>query len=850
MNLSNLNAKNDELDQTAYDFKTAECSAQTYWEKHRTFVVNEQSQKPKYYCLSMFPYPSGSIHMGHVRNYTLGDVISRFQRMNGKNVLQPIGWDAFGLPAENAAIERQIPPAQWTYANIQNMADQFKRLGFAYDWSRELTTCRPDYYQWEQWLFIQLYKKGLVYKKKALVNWDPVDQTVLANEQVIDGRGWRSKALIERREIPQWFFKITAYAEELLSDLETLSGWPESVKTMQQHWIGKSKGLVVDFSAFGETLSVFTTRADTLLGVTFLAIAPEHALAKQAAEKDSQVAAFISSCSYNSVSEAQRAREEKRGIFSGYHAQHPITQAEIPIWIANYVLTDYGSGAVMGVPAHDARDWEFADQYGIEKKAVIEPCDQRSWDIQQGAYTEPGILINCGPFSGQTSDQGSRSIADWLSQRGLGHLKTQYRLRDWGISRQRYWGAPIPMIECPVCGTSAVPESDLPVTLPEDVQFQGVQSPLRSDPAFYQTTCPQCGGPAQRETDTFDTFMESSWYYARFACPDQSQRLFDERVQYWLPVDQYIGGVEHAILHLLYSRFLHKAMRDLGLLPADQPEPFKRLLTQGMVLKEGAKMSKSLGNTVDPQAFVERYGADTVRVFMMFAAPPEQTLEWSAAGVEGSHRFLKRFWNFAQTFINQHRETPWFKDGHLQNSHRLNHLQGTQPFSRLQSDLRLKIHQTIQKITEDYERRYAFNTAVAALMTLLNTLQEFQDQGGTKELDASIVFEGLCAMILMLAPMAPHACHVLWLLTEPQGSAVIDQTWPQAHPQALEKAWVEVVVQINGKLRARIELPVGATAIEAEKKAKTDEHIQRHLALKTIKKVVYVPEKLLNFVVG
>ncbi|MFM8454426.1 MAG: leucine--tRNA ligase [Gammaproteobacteria bacterium] len=824
-------------------FKEIEAQAQDYWRQNQSFKTIENSEKPKYYCLSMFPYPSGGVHMGHVRNYTIGDVISRFQRMQGKNVLQPIGWDAFGLPAENAAIKHQVPPAAWTYQNISKMKTQLQKLGLAYDWDREITTCKPEYYKWEQWLFIQLYKKGLVYKKNSIVNWDPVDQTVLANEQVINGRGWRSDALIERKEIPQWFFKITAYAEELLADLNKLPGWPEQVKTMQYHWIGKSKGSVIFFDVpQKQRLEVFTTRADTLFGVTYLAIAPEHALAQEAAQSNPKIQAFIRACSHKSVAEAERAREEKIGIFSGLYALHPLSQEQIPIWIANYVLIDYGSGAVMGVPAHDERDWEFSNQYQIPKKQVIQAPSQSS-DLKKSADTSLGLLINSGDFSGQSSEAALESIPALLEKQNAGYLKIQYRLRDWGISRQRYWGAPIPMIECPDCGTVPVSEQDLPVVLPESVRFDGVKSPIKSDPAFYETTCPLCQKPAKRETDTFDTFMESSWYYARFACPDQDQKIFDERTNYWLPVDQYIGGIEHAILHLLYSRFFHKAMRDLGLLNSD--EPFKNLLTQGMVLKDGSKMSKSKGNTVDPQSLIDQYGADTLRLFTMFAAPPEQSLEWSAAGVEGSFRFLKRFLHFASSFIQE--EATLIQEntyaGHLDY---LNNIHA-EKLNAQQKNMRFKINETISKITDDYERRHAFNTAVAALMELLNALQDFKTQSQDQN-SKIILLEGIAASILLLSPIAPHLCHVLWDQIQVGSSAVIDQPWPKAQGITLEQDSVEIVVQINGKLRGKIEVATNASSEQAQAIAKSDAQIQRHLELHTIKKAIYVPKKLLNFV--
>ncbi|MDX1698422.1 MAG: leucine--tRNA ligase, partial [Thiohalobacterales bacterium] len=611
----------------------------------QTFRVSEDPEREKYYCLSMFPYPSGRLHMGHVRNYTIGDVIARYQRMLGKNVLQPMGWDAFGLPAENAAIQNQVPPAKWTWENIDYMRNQLRQLGFGYDWGRELATCDPDYYRWEQWFFTRLFKKGLVYKKTAVVNWDPVDQTVLANEQVIDGRGWRSGAPVERREIPQWFMKITDYAEELLADLEQLGGWPEQVVTMQRNWIGRSEGIEMQFGIEGrdEPLIIYTTRPDTLMGVTYVAVAPEHPLAAGAAANNPALQDFIDSCAHTRVAEADMATLEKQGVDTGLRALHPVTGEAVPVWAANFVLMEYGSGAVMAVPAHDQRDYEFAQQNGLAIRQVVFPAsDESEADIQRAAYTDRGLLKDSGEFSGLTSAQAFDAIADWLEAQGRGSRQVNYRLRDWGISRQRYWGCPIPIINCEKCGAVPVAEADLPVTLPVDVTVDATGSPLKKMRGFIDTTCPECGGPAERETDTFDTFFESSWYFARYACADRADAMLDERADYWLPVDQYIGGIEHAVLHLLYARFFNKLMRDEGLLGPD--EPFSRLLTQGMVLKDGSKMSKSKGNTVDPQGLIDRYGADTVRLSPLFAAPPELSVEWSDWGVVGASRFLKRLW--------------------------------------------------------------------------------------------------------------------------------------------------------------------------------------------------------------
>ena len=618
-----------------YPFRDIEQQAQTYWEQNQTFAASENSDKPKYYCLSMFPYPSGRLHMGHVRNYTIGDVLSRFHKMKGFNVMQPMGWDAFGLPAENAAIKNNTAPAKWTYENIEHMKTQLKQLGLGVDWNREIATCKPEYYKWEQWLFTELFKKGLIYKKTATVNWDPVDGTVLANEQVIDGRGWRSGALVEKRDIPQYFMKITAYAEELLNDLDKLDGWPEQVKTMQRNWIGKSYGCEVEFPIVGQSgnLKVYTTRPDTLMGATYVAVAAEHALATLAAQNNPKLAEFIAECKRGSVAEADVATAEKKGMATGLYVEHPLNGEQLPVWVANYVLASYGEGAVMAVPAHDERDFEFANKYSLPIKAVIKHTDD---DVLP--MTEHGILFNSGAFNGLNFEQATDVISSALSAKNLGKKRTQFRLRDWGVSRQRYWGCPIPIVHCTKCGEVPVPVEQLPVRLPEDVVMDGVGSPIKKYPLFYETTCPTCSGKATRETDTLDTFFESSWYFARYASFDCDTKMVDERANYWLPVDQYVGGIEHAILHLLYARFFNKLMRDVGLIKND--EPFTNLLTQGMVLKDGTKMSKSKGNTVDPQALIDAYGADTARLFMMFAAPPDQSLEWADSGVEGASRFL------------------------------------------------------------------------------------------------------------------------------------------------------------------------------------------------------------------
>ncbi len=818
--------------ESQYNPKKVEEQAQQYWQLHKTFQAVEDPLKEKFYCLSMFPYPSGTLHVGHVRNYTIGDVISRYQRMQGKNVLQPIGWDAFGLPAENAAIKHEVPPADWTYQNIAHMSQQFKRLGFGYDWNREITTCKPDYYHWEQWFFIQLYEKGLVYRKNATVNWDPVDQTVLANEQVIDGRGWRSHAKVERREIPQWFLKITAYAEELLQDLDKLSEWPLQVKTMQKNWIGKAEGALIQFKTTAETtenIEIFTTRPDTLFGVTYLALAPEHPVSLKLAEKNVLIANFLSECRNVKVAEAELATIEKRGLDTGLKAINPINQQEIPVWIANYVLMDYGSGAIMAVPAHDHRDFEFANIYHLPIRQVIKPANANSdCHVETSAFTEKGILINSEKFNELTYDEAFKAIVQYLTEKNVGKRQVHWRLRDWGVSRQRYWGAPIPMIYCESCGTVPVPFHELPVVLPEKVAFDGVGSPLKKMSEFYKTTCPKCGQAAERETDTFDTFMESSWYYARFACPNQSEKMFDKRTNYWTPVDQYIGGIEHAILHLLYSRFFHKAMRDLGLVQSD--EPFTRLLTQGMVLKDGAKMSKSLGNTVDPQSLVEQYGADTVRLFLMFASPPEQSLEWSDAGVEGAFRFLKRLWQIVVQHVGQS-QTELNSSG--------------SPITAIQKEFRRFCHEIIRKVTDDIGRRHIFNTAIAAMMELLNTIQAYHCE--TKR-DHMLVKEALEALLLMLSPITPHITHALWRILGHE-DAIINQPWPKVDLEALQRETLDVVVQVNGKVRAQITVAAKIDNKTLEKAALEHENVKRHITGKELQKVIIVPNKLINIVV-
>jgi leucyl-tRNA synthetase len=858
-------------------YKPAEIErqAQEFWEHNKTFRVSEEPDREKFYCLSMFPYPSGRLHMGHVRNYTIGDVIARYQRMLGKNVLQPMGWDAFGLPAENAALKNKVPPAGWTYDNIGYMREQLKRLGFAYDWDRELATCKPEYYRWEQWLFTKLYEKGLVYKKNAVVNWDPVDQTVLANEQVIDGRGWRSGALVERREIPQWFLRITAYAEELLNGLDELPGWPEAVRTMQANWIGRSEGLELEFAIEGsdERLTVFTTRPDTLMGVTYVAVAAGHPLARKAAEGNAEVAAFIEECRAGTTSEADLETMEKKGIDLGLRALHPVTGEAVPVYAANFVLMGYGTGAVMAVPGHDQRDYEFARKYGLPIRGVIRPADAEAADISERAYTEKGVLYNSGPFDGLDFQGAFDAIAEYVEERDRGRRQVNWRLRDWGVSRQRYWGAPIPMIKCPHCGDVPVPEDQLPVVLPEDVELTGTGSPIKQDPDWYTTTCPRCGGAAERETDTFDTFMESSWYFARYACPDNDSAMLDERARYWLPVDQYIGGIEHAILHLLYARFYNKLLRDVGLI--DNDEPFTNLLTQGMVVaetyfreEEGAhrhwfnpaevevqrddrgratgarlladgrpvemggieKMSKSKNNGVDPQTMIDQYGADSVRLFMMFAAPPDQSLEWSDAGLEGACRFLKRLWRLVAAHV---------ADGPA----------GSVDVAALdegQKSLRRRVHETIAKVSDDIGRRFTFNTAIAAVMELVNDLSRFDDDS---DQGRAVRQEAWEAVVTLLAPIVPHIAHALWRHLGHE-QAVVDARWPQADEAAMVRDSVEMVVQVMGKVRGRVQVPSGAAREEVERLALAEPNVRRFVEGREVRRIIVVPDKLVNIVVG
>lgn len=862
-----------------YTPREVEAAAQKSWDEQRSFAVTEQPGKDTYYCLSMFPYPSGKLHMGHVRNYTIGDVIARYQRMLGKNVLQPMGWDAFGMPAENAAMKNNVAPAKWTYENIDYMKTQLKSLGLAIDWSREVTTCKPDYYRWEQWLFTRLFEKGVIYRKNGTVNWDPADQTVLANEQVIDGRGWRSGALIEKREIPMYYFRITDYADELLESLDELPGWPEQVKTMQRNWIGKSRGMEVQFpydqASIGHegTLKVFTTRPDTLMGATYVAVAAEHPLATQAAQGNPALQAFIDECKSGSVAEADMATQEKKGMPTSLFVEHPLTGEKLPVWVANYVLMHYGDGAVMAVPAHDERDFEFAHKYNLPVKAVVRTSagDEVSSEWQ-AAYGEHGQLINSGEFDGLDFQGAFDAIEAALIRKELGKSRTQFRLRDWGISRQRYWGCPIPIIHCPSCGDVPVPEDQLPVTLPENVVPDGAGSPLARMPEFYECSCPKCGTAAKRETDTMDTFVESSWYFARYASPNYDQGLVDPKAaNHWLPVDQYIGGIEHAILHLLYARFFHKLMRDEGLVTSN--EPFKNLLTQGMVVAEtyyrvasnggkdwfnpadveierdakakiiGArlktdglpveiggteKMSKSKNNGVDPQSMIDAYGADTCRLFMMFASPPDMSLEWSDSGVEGASRFLRRVWRLAQAHVSQG-------------------LPGQLDIAALddaQKVIRRSIHAAIKQASTDVGQYHKFNTAIAQVMTVMNVLEKAPQATAQ---DRALLQEGLEAVTLLLAPITPHISHELWKALG-HSQSVIDAAWPSVDEAALVQDTVTLVVQVNGKLRGQVEMPAAASREEVEAAARNNENVLRFTDGLTIRKVIVVPGKLVNIV--
>ena len=878
----------------AYDFRALEAEVQRHWDDTEAFRAVEDPEREKFYCLSMLPYPSGSLHIGHVRNYTIGDVIARHKRMRGFEVLQPIGWDAFGLPAENAAIKHETAPAKWTYANIAEMREQLKRLGMAYDWSREVTTCRPEYYRWEQWFFTKLFERGIAYRKMAIVNWDPVEQTVLANEQVdADGRGWRSGAKVERREIPQWFLRITDYADELLEELDSMDGWPESVRTMQRNWIGRSEGVefalplagrgdapldVTDDGAADE-IRVYTTRPDTVAGVTFVAVAAEHPVALAASQRSPEVAAFVRFCTESSTSEAAVEADDKRGVPTGFEVVNPVSGERVPVWVANFVLMTYGTGAVMGVPAHDQRDWEFATKFGLPVRQVVQSTGDPV-DVSEGAFVTKtdSVTVNSGDFDGLGFEAAYAATADHLVARAKGERKVNYRLRDWGVSRQRYWGCPIPIVFDEAGEPHAVPEDELPVVLPEDVAFSGVRSPIKEDPSFIETTVPGTGAPGRRETDTFDTFFESSWYYARYCCPD-ADAMLDGRADYWLPVDQYIGGVEHAVLHLLYARFFHKLMRDAGLVSSD--EPFTRLMTQGMVVAEtfyrddGAeaagraprryfsrpeldivhddrgriasatlladgepvtvgrveKMSKSKGNGVDPLTMVERYGADTVRLFAMSDSPPVQSLEWKEGGVEGMHRFLKRLWRAL--------EATGPSDGDADPD--------PAP-SEAATDLRRKVHETIAKVSDDVERRHTFNTAIASMMELFNAMARFEPaDGAAGAADRAVSREAASALVRLLAPFVPHVAHALWRRLG-NASDVADAAWPEVDEAALARATITLAVQVNGKRRAEITVPSDASKDDCEAAARADADVVRHVGDATIRKVIVVPGRLVNVV--
>jgi leucyl-tRNA synthetase len=849
-----------------YNPSTVERDAQQYWDAQRSFRSLEDKNRPKFYCLSMFPYPSGKLHMGHVRNYTIGDVLTRYHRMRGYNVLQPMGWDAFGLPAENAAMANKVPPAKWTRDNIAYMKKQLQGLGFALDWERELATCDASYYKWNQWLFTRLFKKGLAYKKTGVVNWDPVDQTVLANEQVIEGRGWRTGAVVEKREIPMYFFRITAYAEELLAALDDLPGWPEQVKLMQKNWIGKSEGVRIGFEYPLENrkniLWVFTTRADTLMGATFMAVAAEHPIAAFAAKNDLQLAAFVEECKKGTVIEAELAQIEKKGMPTGLHVSHPITNEKIPVWVGNYVLMGYGEGAVMGVPAHDERDYAFALKYGLPIKPVIRhPAGDKVDPPWKPEYAEYGVCINSGPYDGLDYQSSVSKISSDLNAKGLGEKQVQWRLRDWGISRQRYWGTPIPIVHCPACGDVPVPDDQLPVKLPEDLVPDGTGNPLAKLPAFYETKCPSCGKPAKRETDTMDTFVDSSWYFARFACPGQDKAMVDERARYWMPVDQYIGGIEHAILHLLYSRFFTRAMRDEGLLPG-LAEPFTNLLTQGMVLAESyytdangrrewinpadvavvrdlkgkitsaktkdgkevvydgiGTMSKSKNNGVDPQALIDKYGADTARFYTMFASPPTNTLEWSDESVDGSYRFLKRVWNYCAKFK---------ADNNIEVK------------DALRKSTRFEIHSQLRQINYDMQK-HQFNTVASGAMKILNALERLEGFPAEAK-------EGLGILLRVLSPITPHLAHHLWRELK-FGEDVLRAPWPEPAKDALEQDEVEYVVQINGVKRGSVRAPKAADQTALEILVKSLDFVKKYIGEKIIKRIIVVPSRLINIVV-
>jgi leucyl-tRNA synthetase len=862
--------------QERYEPAAIEAEAQHYWDQQHSFEAKEDDSRAKYYCLCMFPYPSGRLHMGHVRNYTIGDALTRFMRMHGRNVLQPMGWDAFGLPAENAAIANGVPPAKWTFDNIAHMKAQFKSLGYGLDWKRELTTCRPEYYRWNQWLFLRMLEKGIAYQKTGMVNWDPVDKTVLANEQVIDGKGWRTGAIIEKREIPMYYLKITAYAEDLLDELNNMPDWPERVRVMQANWIGRSEGVRLGFRheiGEGGILWVFTTRADTIMGTTFCAVAAEHPLADFAAQDNPQLAAFIEECKRGPALEAELATQEKKGMPTGLNVRHPISDEPVPVWVGNYVLMSYGDGAVMGVPAHDERDFAFAKKYGLPIKQVIE-CQGRAYSLAawEPWYSEHGRCVNSGPYDGLDYQAAVDTVARDLQLKGLGEKRTTWRLRDWGISRQRYWGCPIPIIHCKGCGAVPVPDEQLPVILPTDLVPDGSGNPLLKDERFLNVKCPKCGAAARRETDTMDTFVDSSWYFLRFACADNDQAMLDYRVQYWLPVDQYIGGIEHAILHLLYARFWTRFLKEIG--AVSFKEPFARLFTQGMVLNEVffrksdsgriqyfnpadvtvtaeksgkgsvavlkadgrqvesggvVTMSKSKNNGVDPQVLVDEFGADTARLFIMFAAPPEQTLEWSDEGVQGAFRFIKRLWKAVYDHASQGSPVPLDKS------------KLTEP----QRALRRQSHQTLAKVTDDIGRRRTFNTAIAAVMELLNAVAKFPQAA---EQDRSVSQEALEFAVLTLSPIIPHVTHALWRGLG-HSTALIDEPWREVDAEALRSATVQMVVQVKGKLRAHITVAVDADEAAVRGAALADPNVQKFIGTSPVRKVIIVPGKLVNIVV-
>jgi len=859
-----------------YEPAAVEAEAQAHWDEHRCFEAKEDATREKYYCLAMFPYPSGRLHMGHVRNYTIGDVLSRYMRMNGRNVLQPMGWDAFGLPAENAAIANGVPPAKWTYDNIAYMKGQFKSLGIALDWSRELATCDPDYYRWNQWLFLRMMEKGVAYQKTGVVNWDPVDKTVLANEQVIDGRGWRTGALVEKREIPMYYLKITAYADDLLKALDRMQGWPERVRAMQANWIGRSEGVRLGFPhevGGAGVMHAFTTRADTIMGVTFCAVAAEHPLAAHAAAGNPTLAAFIEECKRGPAIEAEMATQEKRGMPTGLFVRHPITSAPVPVWVGNYVLMSYGDGAVMGVPAHDERDFEFAKKYGLPIRQVID-IQGRDYSTQawQPWYAAHGRCVNSGPYDGLEFQAAVDAVAGDLQRSGLGEKQTTWRLRDWGISRQRYWGCPIPIIHCPACGTVPVPDEQLPVILPTDLVPDGSGNPLLKDQRFLDVACPKCGVAARRETDTMDTFVDSSWYFLRFACTDNDSSMLDARVRYWLPVDQYIGGIEHAILHLLYSRFWTRFLEEIG--EVGFTEPFANLFTLGMVLNEVyfrkpesgrieyfnpldvtvttdpttqrraavlrsdgkevesggvVTMSKSKNNGVDPLVLIGEFGADTARLFTMFAAPPEQTLEWSDEGVQGAYRFIKRLWKAVHEHVSRGAAAALDKSA----------------LTETQTAMRRMAHQTLAKVTDDIGRRRTYNTAIAAVMELLNALAKFAPESAQ---DRGVMQEALEIAVLSLSPIIPHVTHALWRELG-HSKALIDETWLPVDTLALQSATVEMVVQVNGKLRGRITVAVDAEEGAVRAAALADANVQKFVGAAAVRKVIVVPGKLVSVVV-